>query len=289
MAVQLQELLGSRAVVGDGAWGTQMQERGLPAGMCPDSWNLEQPEQVEQVARAYVDAGSQIILTNTFRSNPISLAGYGLALRAGEINRAGAEISRRAADGRALVVGSMGPSGRLISMGEVSEQDLREAFLLQAHALAEGGVHGIVVETVADLEEALIAVRASRETGLPVIASMVFDSGKQKDRTMMGIRPEQAAEALEQAGAAAIGANCGLGIAGLVPICRRLRAASSLPIWIKPNAGMPLLENGRPVYSTTPEEFAEHALQLVEAGANVVGGCCGTTPAFVSALTRSLA
>ena len=288
MAVQLQDILRSLPVICDGAWGTQLQERGLAAGECPDSWNLTHPDRVEEVARRYVEAGSQIILTNTFRANPITLADYGLAQQTAEINRAGAEISRRAAGDRALVFASMGPTGRLLVTGDVQEQDLRDAFLLQARALAEGGTDGIVIETMADLTEATVAAVAALETGLPVIASMVFDSGKHKDRTMMGVTPEQAADALTKAGVTAVGANCGLGIAGYVPVCRKLHAATDLPIWIKANAGMPTVVSGVPVYATTPAEFSSYAAALVEAGASFIGGCCGTSPEYIGALALSL-
>ncbi len=289
MAVGLLELLRSRPAVSDGAWGTQLQEQGLAAGECPDSWNLVHPDRVEDVARRYVDAGSQIILTNTFRANPITLADYGLSEKASEINRAGAEISRRAAGNRALVIASVGPTGRLLMTGAVQDDELHDAFLLQARALAEGGVDGIVIETMSDLAEATVALAAAVETGLPVVVSMVFDSGKHKDRTMMGVTPEQAVESLARAGASAVGANCGQGIAGYVPICRRLRQATDLPIWIKPNAGMPSLVEGRPVYATTPDEFAGYAIELVEAGADIIGGCCGTSPEFIRAIVRRLA
>jgi methionine synthase I (cobalamin-dependent) len=288
LTAQFLELLKSCLVLSDGAWGTELQARGLASGDCPDRWNLDHPEHVEDVARSYVRAGSQIILTNTFRSTPIALAGYGLAEKTAEINRAGAEISRTAAGSQALVFASIGPSGRLLATGDVTEQELHDAFQLQAEALAEGGVDGFVVETMADLEETIIALTAALETGLPAVASMSFDSGKQKDRTMMGVTPEQAALNLAKAGATAVGANCGLGIAGLLPICQRMRAVTDLPIWIKANAGLPAAEDGKPVYATSPEEFAEIAERLVEAGANVVGGCCGTSPAYITALAKRL-
>lgn len=282
------ELLASAPVVTDGAWGTQLQARGLPAGQCPDAWNLERPSEVEAVARAYVEAGSQIILTNTFRANRLALAGYGLAHRVREINRAGAEISRRAAGGSARVFASMGPTGRMLMIGETTEEELQQVFAEQAQALAEGGADGIVVETMSDLAEAAIAVRAARATGLPVVASMVFDSGKNLDRTMMGVTPEQAAVGLREAGADVVGANCGQGVAGYVAVCRRLRAAAEVPVWIKANAGLPELVNGVPVYRMRPEEFAGYVPALVEAGASFIGGCCGTHPEFIRAIRRAL-
>jgi len=275
-------------VLTDGAWGTQLQDRGLQAGECPDAWNLLYPERVEQVARAYVEAGSQVILTNTFRANRLALERYGLAERTADINRAGVEISRRAAAGKALVFASIGPSGRMLVAGEITEDELVATFREQARALAEAGADAIVVETMADLTEARLAVTAALETGLPVVASMVFDSGRNKDRTMMGVTPEQAARELSAVGAHVIGANCGQGIAGYVEICRRLHAATDQPIWIKPNAGLPEMVEGKAVYRVTPAEFASYVPALLEAGASFVGGCCGTTPDFIRAIASAL-
>ncbi len=284
----IRRLLAEAPVPTDGAWGTQLQARGLTPGECPDAWNLSHPERVEQVARSYVEAGSRIILTNTFRANRLALARHNLAERAAAINRAGVEISRRAAGADAFVFASIGPSGRMLMTGETSEDELAEVFAEQARALAEGGADGLVVETMADLREASIAVRAAAATGLPVVASMVFDSGRNRDRTMMGVTPEQAARELSQAGAHVVGANCGQGVAGYVEICRRMRAAADRPVWIKANAGLPELVDGAPVYRMTPEEYAAHVPALVDAGASFIGGCCGTGPEFIRAIRRAL-
>lgn len=284
----LAELLAHKPVLTDGAWGTQLQALGLESGEVPDSWNLTHPERVEQVARAYVEAGSQVILTNTFRANRITLAPHGLDGQVAEINRKGAAISRAAAAGRAKVFASIGPSGKMVVAGEVTEEQLREAFAEQAGALAEGGADGLVVETMAELSEALAAVAGAKTTGLPVVACMVFDSGKNKDRTMMGVTPEQAARELTAAGADVIGANCGIGIAAYLPVCQRLRAATGRPIWIKANAGLPELSEGRPVWRVRPEDFAAYGPGLVEAGASFLGGCCGTNPEFIRALAGVL-
>ena len=280
----LEKLLGRGLVITDGATGTQLQARGLAPGECPDSWNLSHATAVEEVARAHVEAGSEIILTNTFRANRQALAGHGLAEKTEEINRSGVEIARRAAAGQAAVFGSMGPSGKMLMAGEVGEEELRSAFEEQARVLAEAGVEGLALETMTDLAEAKLALAAVRQTGLPVVVSMVFDSGKEKDRTMMGVTPEQAAEELTAAGADVIGANCGRSIKGFVPICRRLHSATKRPIWIKPNAGLPEWVEGNVTYPTTPEEFAAFIPALVEAGASFVGGCCGTTPEFIRAI-----
>ncbi len=284
----IEKLTSAGPVVTDGAWGTQLQQRGLPIGACPDAWNLTQPAKVEEVARAYVDAGSQIILTNTFGANRFILARHHLADQAAEINRAGVEISLRAAEGRAAVFASVGPTGVVLMMGEVSEDQLKAAFAEQMQAIAQAGAAGIVVETMSDPAEAAVAVAAAHETGLPVVACMTFDSGAKKDRTMMGTTPEQAAERLTAAGADVIGSNCGQGIAGIVDVCRRLRAATDRPIWIKANAGLPENIDGKTIYRQTPSEFASFVPQLIEAGASFLGGCCGTSPDFIRAVAEKL-
>ena len=265
----------------DGAWGTQLQARGLGPGELPDIWNLERPERVGEVARAYAEAGSDIILTNTFRANRISLAAHGLAGEVEAINRAGVDISRAA--GAPKVYASMGPSGAM--PGDSSEDELLEAFAEQAMALR--AADGIVVETMSDVGEAVIAVRAAKRSGLPVVACVVFDTGKNKDRTMMGQTPEQAAKALAEAGADVIGANCGVGMEAYVRICARLREGAGGPVWIKANAGLPEWVDDQAVYRATPEEFAAYLPALRQAGAGYVGGCCGTTPDFIRALVRA--
>lgn len=284
----LQQLLAQSPVLTDGAWGTELQARGLASGEFPDTWNLLHPERVADVARAYVEAGSRVILTNTFGANRLRLAESSMADRLVEINRRGVELSRQAAQGRAFVFASIGPTGKMLLSGETTPEELRAAFEEQATALADAGADALVIETMSDLDEARPAIAAARATGLPVVACMVFDSGKDKDRTMMGATPEQVAQALTEAGADVVGANCGLGIAAFVPICRRLHAATDRPIWIKANAGLPEMVEGRPVYRTTPEEFARHLPALQAAGASFLGGCCGTNPAFIRALRQRL-
>lgn len=284
----IERLVAERPVLTDGAWGTQLFARGLGAGECPDAWNLEFPDRVLEVGRAYVEAGSRVILTNTFGANRIALGRYGLAQRTREINQAGVEISLHAANGRALVFASIGPSGKLLGLGEVTEAELRDAFAEQAEALATAGADALVIETMSDLDEARLAVAAARATGLPVVACMAFDSGKTKTQTMMGTTAEAAAKALTEAGADVIGANCGQGIESYLQLYKGLASATDRPIWLKPNAGSPQLEGDRTFYATTPDEFAQAASALAEAGAIFIGGCCGTTPAFIQALARVL-
>jgi methionine synthase I (cobalamin-dependent) len=284
----IEKLLEQGPVLTDGAWGTELQARGL--GLCesPDAWNLSYPRRVAEVARTYVEAGSRVILTNTFGANRIRLTEQGLAEKTEQINCAGIEISREAAAGHAEVFASIGPSGKMLLNGDVTAEELWKAFAEQARAQAQAGACGLVIETMSDLEEAKLAVMAARETGLPVVACMVFNSGKAKDRTMMGQTPEQVAQALTEAGADVIGANCGQGIAGFVPICRRLHTASDRPIWIKANAGLPTVLNGRAQYQVTPEEFANFIPELIRSGASFVGGCCGTNPSFIKASATRL-
>ncbi|NMC20066.1 MAG: methionine synthase [Thermogutta sp.] len=288
MSELLKKLLEHPPVITDGAWGTQLQERGLPVGACPDEWNLSHPEAVESVAKGYVEAGSQVILTNTFGANRLMLERHGLGDRVEEINRAGVEISRRAAGGRAEVFASIGPSGVLLMMGEKTPAELEAAFVEQAQALARARAEAAVIETMSDPNEAVLAIRAAKAAGLVTAACMSFDSGKNRDRTMMGTTPEQAAEALTRAGADVVGANCGQGIEGYVAIARRLKAATDRPIWIKANAGMPQIVDGKAAYVMTAEEFAEYVPQLVELGVAFIGGCCGTSPAFIAAIRRRL-
>lgn len=286
---RLESLLSQGLVITDGAWGTEFQKLALPLGQSPDLWNLTRPEAVESVARAYVDAGSQVILTNTFRGNRVALAGHSDAEKAFEINRRGAELSKMAAGERAWVFGSMGPTGKILTAGEIDAETVTEAFKLQADALAEGGADALLFETFSDVEEARLAVRAAKPTGLPIVVSFAFDSGKNKDRTMMGTNPESAARAMVEEGVDVVGANCGAGPEFFPSICRRLQDASGLPVWIKPNAGMPTIEEGKAVYTMSPDVFATHLPALIEAGASFVGGCCGTSPAFIQALVRALA
>ncbi|MBW2324404.1 MAG: homocysteine S-methyltransferase family protein [Deltaproteobacteria bacterium] len=275
-------------VVTDGSWGTQLYARGLKPGENTDIWNLTHPGKVEEVARQYVDAGSRVILTNTFGANRFILNKFGLADKAGEINAAGVEISKKAAEDRASVFASIGPSGKLLLTKEVTEDDLQSAFEEQANAQAQAGADGIIIETMTDIAEAGIAIAAAKKTGLPVIASMVFDSGKEKDRTMMGNTPEEVVKEFAGLGVDAVGANCGQGIEGFIPICKRMRSVTDLPIWMKPNAGLPEILDGETVYRTTAREFAQYVPELAQSGANFIGGCCGTNQDFIKEIKRAL-
>lgn len=285
----ISEQFAGAVTVSDGAWGTQLQAAGLPGGACPDGWNVTNPAAVEAVAQAYVEAGSQVILTNTFRSNRFALAHWDQADQAAALAEAGAAISRRAAGEGVKVFGSIGPTGKVFMMGEVPEENLLSAFSEQAAALARGGADAILLETFTELAEAMLAVRAARESAeLPVVVSMTFDSGPDKTNTVMGVSPADLATAAAEAGADAVGANCGTGPENYVAVAALLRAATDMPVWIKPNAGLPVVRGGETVYPMGPAEFAGFAPKLAEAGASFIGGCCGTTPAHVRALRAAV-
>ena len=283
----MKTLTKSGVVVTDGSWGTQLQKRGIKRGECPDSWNLIHPDWVEAVARGYVEAGSQVILTNTFQSNRLSLGRFDLADKAVEINTRGVEISKKAAGEKAYVFASIGPSGKMLLTKETTEDELQHAFEEQANALAAAGADGIIVETMIDLVEAGIAAAAAKQTGLPVIASMVFDCGENKDTTLMGNTPEQAVTEFSRVGVDGVGANCGQGIEGYIPICRRLRAATELAVWIKPNAGLPEVEDEKTIFYTTAQEFVASVPEMIQAGANFIGACCGSDQEFVEEIKKA--
>lgn len=285
----IESLVKNGPVVTDGSWGTQMQARGLTSGVCPDSWNLSHPEYVAEVAQQYVDAGSQIILTNTFGGSRLALDKYKLGDKAVDINVAGVQISKEAAGDRAYVFASIGPSGKMLITKETTEEELRDVFEEQANAQARAGADGIIVETMIDIVEARIAANAAKQTGLPVIVSMVFDSGEDKDRTMMGNTPEEFIDEITACGVDGVGANCGQGIEGFLPICTRMRQSTDLPLWIKPNAGLPEFIDDQTIFRTTAQEFVQYIPDLIQAGANFIGGCCGTDQTFVQAIHDTIA
>ncbi len=277
-------------LLADGAWGTEFHRRGLMQGNPSDEWNLSHPEMVREVTREYLEAGATVILTNTFGASRIRLEQHGLDDRTRAINLAAARIARETVDGRAVVAGDIGPSGRLLALGEATEEDLYDAFAEQAGALAEGGVDWIVVESMMDAGEMAAAVRAAvRVTGLPVVASMTYNRSARGFRTMMGDTVERCVALAEEAGAAIVGANCGTGIEDYVPLAPELRRLTQRPVWIKANAGVPHLESGRVVFPLGPAEYASYVPALVSAGVDVIGGCCGTNPGTIGEVGRAIA
>jgi methionine synthase I (cobalamin-dependent) len=275
----------------DGAWGTELMKLGGDSTELKDLWNISAAEKVLQVARSYVDAGARIILTNTFSSNAVMLARHGAAGRSAEVTRAGAAISRQAAGDQALVFGSIGPTGKLVSLKQITAEEAEAAFAEQAEALADGGADAIVIETMADIAEAQAALRACLAAcDLPVGVSFTFDSGKEKNRTMMGVTPAQAWQVARDGGASFIGANCGVGIDAYVNVARDYAACGSeLPIWIKGNAGKPEMDaDGSVHYRAGPEEFSRAVPELVDVGVRFIGGCCGSTPAHVQAIAAAI-
>lgn len=273
-------------LVADGAWGTELSKLGLGIGEVPETWNIHHQDAVAGIAHSYLEAGAQIVLTNTFGGNRLKLAKAGLADETTVLNQAGAELSRRAVSDEALVFGSIGPTGEFMQpLGTISEQEMIACFAEQVRALVSGGVDGFVIETMSDLGEAVAALKAVRENStLPAVVSMTFEQGLAGYATIMGVKPGQAVEALSRAGADLIGANCGSGVDVMVGVIRQMAGSSNLPIWAKPNAGLPVLVEGRTEFQETPAEFVAHLPALLGAGARIIGGCCGTTPAHIRAL-----
>jgi len=274
----------------DGAWGTELQRRGLPPGDSPELWNVENPDAVEAVARGYIEAGSEIILTNTFGANQYVLARHCQADRVPELAEAGVVISRRTAGNDAKVFASVGPTGKIVMVEEVSHEEFISVYAETASAITRAGPDAIVLETFTELEELALALQAVRQCcDLPVVASMSFTAGPDGTATVMGNQPEELVQIARDYGANAVGANCGIGPDNHVRVAIPLRVVTALPVWIKPNAGVPEIgADGKSRFPVSPEDFADYVPRLVEAGANFIGGCCGTTPGHIRALRQRL-
>ncbi|MBI5093464.1 MAG: homocysteine S-methyltransferase family protein [Candidatus Hydrogenedentes bacterium] len=275
----------------DGAWGTEMAKLGAQPGQMCDEWNVSEPEKVFSVAKSYVDAGAQIILTNTFNSNRFVLAKHGMAERAAEFSKAGAEISKRAAQSRAYVFASIGPCGKMVMMGEASPEEVEEMAAEQAAALADGGADAIVVETQTDLVEAEAALRGClRACDLSVGVSFTFDAGANNDHTMMGASVAEAYALAKAGGASFVGANCGAGIETFANIAEQFAACGKeLPIWIKGNAGKAELgADGKVRYHAGPELYQSSVAPLLAAGARFIGGCCGSSPEHIRVVAATM-
>lgn len=277
-----------QTILSDGALGTMLQSYDIPAGTLPELWNAERPDVLRAVHQAYLDAGSQILTTNTFGGNRVRIREAGLAGRGVELTRLGVLLAREVAQDKAWVAGSVGPTGQLMEpLGPLSEDEAADIYAEQTMALAEAGADLILIETQHDIAEATAIIRAAKaHTQLPVFCTFAFNA---KGRTMMGLRPGEAAARAEEAGADAVGANCGEGPAAVALAIEQMRQATSLPLIAQANAGIPQMgEHQRAVWDITPEQMAEHVRSYVAAGARVVGGCCGTGPQYIAAIAAAL-
>ncbi len=293
--MRLLDAVRERVLLGDGAMGTQLMLAGLAQGNCGEEWNLTHPERVLAIQRRYAEAGSDCILTNTFGGSRVMLNRHGKGDLAAEINRAGVAIAREAFGGRpGFVIGDIGPFGGLLEpYGEFTEGEVRAAFTEQAKALVEAGADAVIVETQTALEELLLGIEAAKEAGAPcVIGSMAYDVTLDGStfRTMMGIDPERAAAFMIEHGVDIVALNCGTGMdmQRARQAVARYREKTDLPVMVQPNAGQPKLVDMKVVYDETPEQMAPGVVPLVEAGANIIGACCGSTPEHIRAFRAAL-
>jgi 5-methyltetrahydrofolate--homocysteine methyltransferase len=278
-------------LVADGAMGTMLMERGLELGQPPESFNLTRGDALQEVARAYLDAGADIIQTNTFGASGLKLASFSLQKKIREINRSAVLAVKKVVGDRAYVSGSCGPTGRFLKpYGDVELTEMSESFREQISALADAGVDTVCVETMMDLEEATCAIKAAKAVApsIPVMATMTFDVTPKGFFTVMGVTVEQAAKGLGEAGADIIGSNCGNGIEEMISIAQEFKRCTKLPVMIQANAGIPELKGDEVIYPETPEFMAEKAEQLISLGVSIIGGCCGTTPAHTRALRKTV-
>ncbi len=281
----------------DGAMGTQLIARGIDVGTCNDYLNIASPDIISDVHRAYLQAGSDAVITNTFGANKYTLARHGLADEVAGINEAGAQVARQAATEHKYVLGDIGPCGDFLEpLGTLKANELRDAFARQAEALLTGGVDGLLIETMTALDEVTIAVEAAKSVSgdLPVLASMSFDKAGDSFKTMMGVGVEDAAAKLVSLGVDAIGFNCGTAtLDEYVKLAKNLvlavRASSDkVIVFAEPNAGKPELVEDKAVYKVSPDEFAAAAEKIHSAGVSMIGGCCGTGPAHIEAVAEKL-
>lgn len=288
---KITKLLKKRKIlVSDGAWGTMLQAKGLKVGECPELWNITHRDSVLSIAKSYIEAGSDIIGTNSFGGNKFRLDHYGLTEKQFELNKAAAEISREAA-GEKIVIGSIGPSGKMILMGDVTEEELYETYKIQAVALKEGGADAACIETFSAIDEALIAVKAVKENSdLEIITTFTFEKTVDNEfKTMMGISVYQFVNELTEAGVDIIGTNCGNGFLTMIDIAKEIRRINSeIPIIVQANAGLPVIKEGKLTYPEDPEYVVSMVPQFVETGVNIIGGCCGTTPEHIKAIKRAI-
>ncbi len=279
-----------KVLISDGAWGTFLQKMGLKPGECPELWCIDRFEDVKSIAKSYADAGSDMVESNSFGGNKFKLEHYGLDGRVSEINESSARASREGVGPDKWVIASIGPTGKMLVIEEVTEEELYDCFRDQAVALEKGGADAVCIETMSDIGEAVQAIKAAKEnTKMEVICTFTFEKTKQGTyKTMMGAGPVDAIEAAIEAGADIVGANCGNGIERMIEIVKEIRAAQpDIPILVHANAGLPENVNGVDVFPETPEMMAANVKELIEAGANIIGGCCGTTPAHIAAMKEA--
>jgi len=287
----LEELKQNKILLSDGALGTLLQSKGMAPGECPELWNITHRAEVKSIAESYLQAGSEIITTNSFGGSIFKLSQYGLGDRVSELNKTAAEIYREAAGKNKHVAGSIGPTGKMILMGDVTEAELYDTFREQAIALEAGGADIIIIETMSAADEASLAVRAAREnTKCTVIITMTFSKEPNGEyHTMMGVSPEEMVISMKEAGAHIVGSNCGNGIEDMIGIVKAIRAIDNkIPVMIQANAGIPEFIDGKTVFRESPEMMASFIPELIKAGANIIGGCCGTTPEHIMAIGKVL-
>lgn len=287
----LEELKKDKVLISDGAWGTFLHKSGLEPGDCPELWNVTHRDKVFAIAKSYIDSGADMILTNSFGGSPFKLKHYGLEDCTSELNEAASIISREAAGNDNFVLGSIGPTGVMLMMGEVSEQELYDGFALQAEALKKGGADVICVETMSALDEATLAVKAAKEsTGLEIVCTFTFEKTVNNDyRTMMGVSPSEMVQNVKEAGASIIGTNCGNGFDQMIEIVKEIRTVDkTTPLLVHANAGKPIVLDGKTIFPETPEVMAAKVEGLISCGANIIGGCCGTTPEHIRAFVQKI-
>ena len=291
MGILRQRLATGQVLVADGAWGTLLIGMGLGSSDLPEEWNVSHPKEVQSVAAAYAKAGADVILSDTFGGSSIKLHKAGCGCRVREFNTAGARNSLAGAP-NAVIAASVGPTGEFLEpVGELTAAQLEAVFREQIQALYDAGVRCVDIETMSALDEALCAARAAKAVSqdLDVIVSMTFERTPKGFRTMTGVTPAKAARELTASGVVdVVGTNCGNGIEQMVGITAEYRANTHLPILVKANAGLPEVVDGKTVFRMTPEQMAAKVPELVKAGANIIGGCCGTTPAHIAAIARAL-
>jgi len=287
----LDELRQGKVLLSDGAWGTLLQSKGLNPGECPELWNITHRKDVSDIAEAYLNAGCDIIETNSFGASRLKLSQYGLGDRVNELNEAAASISREIAGTDKHVAGSVGPTGKMLLMGDVTGEELYENYKEQSIALEKGGADIIIIETMTDLDEATFAVKAAREnTNCTVIVTMTFSKDlKGEFFTMMGVSPFEMVNSMKAAGAHIVGSNCGNGIRDMISIVTAIRAVDrNIPVIIQANAGLPEYIDGKTVFRESPEMMASYIPDLLKEGANIIGGCCGTTPEHIREMGKAL-